>query len=180
MTDTYPRLGYADLVPSSIPNLFGGGWEHEAAAKVYLESFGPMFGIKLVANLDALLEAKISRSDYLVRAGEHMNPQILETKLDLRYFLTSIGEDGSEPFDGLRQDEEAYEPHNIAWPSILFAGYDSQNDRSELDARYPGTIIVADEDAPTSCPSFTEFQRSVKRAVLAAEKRWAANEATMD
>jgi hypothetical protein len=178
MTDTYPRLGYPELLPSSIPALFDGGWKHEAAARVYLESYGPMFGVKLVMNLDALLEATISRADYLVRSGEYMTPHVLEVKLDLRFFLNSIGEPGSEPFDGIRQDEEAYEPHNLAWPSILFTGYDSHGDRAELEAQYPGEVIVADEDAPGSCPTFSEFHASLKRGFLDFEERRAANEIT--
>jgi hypothetical protein len=35
MTDTYPLLDYAHSLSPTIPNLWYGGWENEAATKVY-------------------------------------------------------------------------------------------------------------------------------------------------
>lgn len=164
MTDTYPRLDYASRMPSTIPNLWGGGYEHEAAAKVYLELLSSVYDITMVANLDAWCEATIERADYLVRWGDPREPHVLEVKPDLRRFLHAIGPDGSPLYEGLREDEEAYQPHNLSWPSIVFAGTDVDGHRDELESRYRGEVIVADEDAPAGCPTYSEFQRSLARA----------------
>jgi hypothetical protein len=180
MTDTYPRLRYPERMPSSIPNLWDGGWNDEAAARVYLEGHAHAYDITLVANLDVEFEATVSRADYRVRYGRQKRPHVLEVKTDLRYFLNAIGPPGSEPFEGLRQDDESYEPHNVAWPSIVFAGYDSHGDRAELESKYPGHVIVADEDAPTGCPTFSDFQEALERAFIDEEERRAANEQATD
>lgn len=164
MTDIYPRLDYEYRMPSTIPNLWDGGWKNETATKVYLELVAFGFGIVMVENLDARDEAKIKRSDYKVRYGDPQEPHILEVKPDLRRFLHSIGEDGSPLFDGIRQDEEAYEPHNLSWPSIVFAGTDVDGHRKRLEREYPGEVIVADEDAPDGCPTYSAFQRSLARS----------------
>lgn len=167
MTDTYPRLNYAYRMPSTIPNLWGGGWQNEAAVKVYLELLAPVFDIRLVANLDAWCEAKIERADYMVRYGDPRKPHILEVKTDLRRFLHTIGPDGSPLYEGIRTDDEAYRPHNLSWPSIVFAGTDVDGHRDKLGKRYPGEVIIADEDAPKGCPTFSEFQQSLARAFKA-------------
>ena len=164
MTDTYPRLGYPELVPSTIPNLWDGGWKQEAAIKTYLEIIGPAFGIRVVENLDASKDAKIQRGDFLVRHGNPKEPKVLETKLNLRRFLQSIGPAGSDLYDGIRTDEEAYEPHNLSWPSIVFAGSDPKGDREKLEEKYPGVVIVADEDAGGGFPTFSEYQASLARS----------------
>jgi len=164
MTDTYPRLEYEYRMPSTIPNLWDGGWKHEAAVKVYLELLASVYGITLVANLDAWFEAKIKRADYMVRFSEPREPHVLEVKSDLRRFLHSIGEDGSPLYEGIRQDTEAYQAHDLSWPSIIFAGTDVDSHRAELENKYPGEIIVADADVPDDCPTYSEFQRSLARA----------------
>lgn len=161
MTDTYPRLDYAHRMPSTLPNLWEGGWENEAATKVYFEMLAFAFDITPVMNLDAMFEAKISRSDYLVRYGDPKEPHILEVKPDLRRFLHSIGPTGSL-YEGIREDEEAYEPHVLSWPSIIFAGTDVDGHRSELEDRYPGTVIVADEDVPDDVPRYSEYRTNLK------------------
>lgn len=164
MTDTYPRLDYPYRMPSTIPNLWGGGWNNEAAIKVYLELLGPVFGLTLVSNLDALFEAKIERADYMARYGDPREPHVLEVKPDLRRFLHAIGPDGSPLYEGIRTDEEAYKPHNLSWPSIVFAGTDVDSHRARLEREYPGTVIIADEDVPKEYPTFSEFQNSLARA----------------
>jgi hypothetical protein len=164
MSDTYPRLGYPELVPSTIPNLWDGGWEREAAVKTYLEILGGAFGIRVVENLDASKDAKIRRGDFLVRYGNPKEPHVLETKLELRHFLQSIGPAGSDLYDGIRTDEEAYEPHNLSWPSIVFAGSDPKGDRERLEEKYPGEVIVAEEDVPDGFPTFCEYQQSLARS----------------
>jgi hypothetical protein len=164
MTDTYPRLSYSERLPSTIPNLWDGGWENEAAAKVYFESFASDFDITPVLNLDAIFEAKVGRADYLVRCGDPRGPTILEVKTDLRRFLHAIGPDGSQLFDGIRDDERAYQSSSISWPSVVFAGTDMSNHRGRLERQYPGEVIVTDEDAPHDVPTFSEFQQSLKRA----------------
>ena len=164
MTDTYPRPSYPYRMPSTIPNLWNGGWKNEAAVKVYLEQLAPVFGITLFANLDAWWEAKIERADYMARYGDPREPHVLEVKTDLRRFLHTIGPDSSPLFEGIRTDEEAYKPHNLSWPSIVFAGTDVDGHRERLEREYPGTVIIADEDAPKECPTFSEFQHSLARA----------------
>ena len=168
MTDTYPRPDYAQRMPSTIPNLWDGGWENETATKVYLELLAPVFNITLVANLDAYWEATIERADYMSRYGDPREPKVLEVKTDLRRFLHTIGPDGSPLFDGIRTDEEAYKPHNLSWPSIIFAGTDVDGHRERLEQEYPGTVIIADEDVPKECPTFSEFQKSLARAFKAS------------
>lgn len=163
MSDIYPRLDYAHRMPSTIPNLWGGGYENEAATKVYFEMLAFVFDIKPVMNLDAMFEARVSRSDYLVRYGEPKEPHILEVKPDLRRFLHSTGSTGSL-YGGIRDDEEAYEPDVLSWPSIVFAGTDMDGHRSELEDHYPGTVIVAEEDAPDGVPRYKDYQTSLKRA----------------
>ena len=166
MSDTYPRLTYAERLPSTIPNRWGGGWKHEAAIKTYLELAAPSYGIELKQNLDACNEATVSRADYKVyyAKSERRKPHILETKLDVSQFLTSVGEDGGPLFDGIRTDEMAYKPCDISWPSIIFAGRDEHDRRERLEEEYPGIVIVADDDSPTYCPPFSAFQASLERA----------------
>ncbi|WP_143095467.1 hypothetical protein [Halopelagius inordinatus] len=165
MTDTYPRLDYAHRMPSTVPNLWNGGYKNEASLKVYLELLGSVFELTLVANLDAWCEARIERADYMVRYGDPRRiPHVLEAKTDLRKFLNSLGPEESPLYEGIRTDDEAYKPHNLSWPSIVFAGTDDHDHRGELEERFPGEVIVADEDAPKYCPTFSEFQQSLARA----------------
>jgi len=164
MSDIYPRLGYPELVPSTIPNLWDGGWKQETAVKTYLELLSAAFGITITENLDASKEAKIKRGDFLVRYGNPKRPHVLEVKLELRHFLQTIGPAGSDLYDGIRTDEEAYEPHNLSWPSIVFAGTDPKGDRDRLENEYPGEIIVADEDVVKDFPTFSEYQKSLARS----------------
>jgi len=88
----------------------------------------------------------------------------MEAKLDLRLFLNSIGPDGSDHYVGLRDDDEAYEPHNLSWPSIVVAGTDSKGDREELEEKYRGEVIVVDEDIPDAFPTFTQYQQALARS----------------
>ncbi|WP_207588493.1 hypothetical protein [Halomontanus rarus] len=164
MSDTYPRLGYPEMIPSTIPNLWDGGWKQEAALKTYLELLAPALGITLVENLDATKDPQVSRADYLVRYGTPKEPHVLEAKLDLRLFLQSIGPAGADLYRGIRTDKEAYEAHNLSWPSIVVAGTDTKGDRAKLEDEYPGVVIVVDEDIPDGFPTFTQFQQSLIRA----------------
>jgi hypothetical protein len=100
----------------------------------------------------------------MVRYGEPREPHVLEVKTDLRRFLHTIGPDGSPLYEGIRTDDEAYQPHDLSWPSIVVAGTDVDDHRDKLEDKYPGEVIVADEDAPKGCPTYSEFQRSLARA----------------
>jgi len=164
MSDKYPRPGYLHFLPSPVPNLWDGGWENEAALKCYLQLLAPALGLTLVENLDATKESTISRGDYIVRFGDPKEPHVMEAKLDLRLFLNSIGPDGSDHYVGLRDDDEAYEPHNLSWPSIVVAGTDSKGDREELEEKYRGEVIVVDEDIPDAFPTFTQYQQALARS----------------
>jgi hypothetical protein len=151
-------------MPSTVPNLADEGWENEAATKVYFELLADAFEITPVVNLDALFEAKFGRADYVVRYGNPRDPHVLEVKPDLRRFLYSIGPDGSDLYEGIKTDDEAYEPYYLAWPSIVFAGRDKDNHRERLEKEFPGEIIVADEDVPKVPPTYSEFQQSLERS----------------
>jgi len=164
MSDKYPHPDYAQLLPSTTPNLWNGGWNGEAAVKCYLELLAPALGIKsLKENLDATKGANTSRADYIAQ-HERPKPRITEVKKDLRLFLNTIGPNGSDRFAGLREDDESYDPCVLSWPSLVVAGTDKHGDREELEERYEGEVIVIDEDIPDKFPTFTQYQQTLARS----------------
>jgi len=161
MSDKYPDPEYAQLLPSTTPNLWDGGWNDEAAVKCYFELLAPALGIKrLIENLDATKGANTSRADYIVQ-HDRPKPRITELKIDLRLFLNSIGPKESDRFVGLREDDESYQPCVLSWPSLVVAGTDKHGDRKELEERFEGKVIVIDDDIPDKFPTFTQYKPSV-------------------